>query len=383
MSEGVNVESEPASRRVALRDSPFVRDVLAPFLLARGVLALAASAALAFATPRPGFHADAIGPVDALVRWDAVHYLSVAERGYGHGSDAFFPLFPAITRALGMLVPLPYAAVWASNAACLVALELLRRLVTAEHEPALARRAVWLALVFPTGFFLSAAYAESTYLACTLLVFVAAREERRGLAAIAVWLACLARPQGFLCATAPFVLGWLAGDRSLRRFPWFVLGAVPALGQLLAMHHAASGDPLGFLHSDTVQSLRVFWAGPRAEPPPMLAVLAHEGFGPNLIRRLLNASALVLLAVCAVLEARQRRWDRASLVVLTVAIPLYFQRTLFDAASMARYATLAFPVYAQLARGSARAPVGRLLDTSFPLLQLVFFVAFASWVWAE
>lgn len=384
MSGGVNAATEPGSRpnRDPARDA-FVRQVLMPFVLARGALAIAASAALAFGTPREGFRTHAIGAVDALVRWDAEHYLTVADLGYGAGADAFFPLYPALVRVVGWVMPLPYAAVLVANLACLAALELLRRLVAHEHGPTIAARAVQLAIVFPTGFFLSAAYAESTYLACTLLVFLAARERRHGLAAVAVWLACLARPQGFVVTTLPFVVGWLVSGRSRATLPWFVLGALPALGQLLAMHQLATGDALGFLHADSVRSLAAFRTGPAAAPPPMLAVLLDEGFGPNLVRRLANLAALLLVGATAIAETRARRVPYALLAVFTVAMPLAFQRTIFDAASMGRYAAIAFPIYPFLARVSEREPVGEAAMRVFPLLQLVFFVAFASRIWAE
>lgn len=383
MTEGVNASSSPREHARALLASPFSRDVLVPFLAMRGALLLAGMAATAFFPARQGFHADAIGMVDALVRWDAVHYLNVAELGYGHGSDAFFPAYPTLTRLVGLVLPLAYAGVLVANVAQLVALGLLRRLVEADHGADVARRSVFMALIFPTSFFLSAAYAESTYLAFLLGAFVAFREQRLALASLAVWLACLARPQGFLCATLPFVFAWLAGPRTLRTFPWFTASSVLALVQLLLLHRTATGDPLGFLHAETVQSLRIFWGGSRPEPPPMMRVLLAEGFGPNLVRRIANAASLVLVATASIVEARRRRWDLASVGVLSVAMPLYFQHSLFDAASMGRYALLAFPIFALLGRIPETSFPRRLLDLAFPMLQLVFFLAFTSWMWAE
>lgn len=360
-----------------------MRHVVIPFLVARSALVAATAMLLAFFGREDGYRTNSAFPVDVFIRWDSRYYLDIADRGYGAGSDAFFPVYPVLTRLAALVLPLPYAAVLVANVGCVAALELLRRLVLAQAGAATANRSVWIALIFPTSFFLSAAYAESTYLALLLAVFVAAQKRRYAFAALAVWLACLARPQGFFMTTLPFGVTWLLASRERRAFPWFTLAAFGALAQLLVLHAIASGDPLSFLHADGVRSLRVFWGDHVAASPSMVDVLVAEGFGPNLVRRLLNFSALALITAACVVEARRRRWELALTCALAVALPLYFQRTIFDAASMARYALFAFPVYALLARLPSGRNGRRFVELAFPLAQLVLFAAFAEGIWAE
>lgn len=381
MRFGVNLAGPLGERIRALYARPIVRDVVLPFFVVRIALLAVGVAASRVFPRRPGLVAYADPFVDALVRWDAEYYLGLAQDGYGNRADAFFPAYPALVRVVGLVMPLPYAAVLVAQGMALLAYALLHRYVRREHGEALARRSVEVALLFPTAFFLGAAYAESTYLALLLGAFVAWREARPSLALWCVFFACLARPQGFLCATVPFVLGWAVESRRRATFPFFVVASGAALALLLALHVHASGDPLGFLHARSVQSLGVFRGD--VPPPPVLSVLRDEGFSANLVRRLLNLWALALVTVTVIVAVRRRRADEAAVVALTVALPLGFQHTVFDAASMARYAALAFPVYPLIASFSMDGERRRAVDTGFTMAQVVLFAAFAGWYWVE
>lgn len=387
MSRGVNEATKPLDRVRELFGSELATDVWIPFVCLRALLFGLGLGAMRVFTTVPGFHAHAAPFIDGLIRWDAVYYLQVAQDGYGGPADAFFPAYPMFARAVATLMPLPYAAVLVSTLANVVAFSLLHRWVRFEYDRETARASVLVALLFPTSFFLTVPYAESTYLAFLLGAFVAERNERRLIAALCVTLACLARPQGFLCATLPFVVAFLAtrptNAAALRRAPWFVLGSVVALGILLYLHRRASGDPLGFLHARTVQSLGAFRRSSGEASPPMLEVLWDEGFGANLVRRVLNGSALALIAAATVSLARARRFAEASVCALSVALPLYFHRTIFDAASMARYALLAFPIYPYLASLRTTEVRRLVLDNAFAMAGVVLFSAYTGWYWIE
>ena len=159
------------------------------------------------------YHAPAHPALEIWARWDAEWYLLIAAEGYGaderylglpvayRPGDAtgFFPLYPLVIRALGGLGLGPVAAgVLASNLALLLALWLLRDLVRRDHGEPAAERALWVLLAYPTGFFLSAVYAESMMLACGLAALALARRERPLAAGMAAALAALARPTGAL-----------------------------------------------------------------------------------------------------------------------------------------------------------------------------------------
>lgn len=386
MLQGVNATSGLRKRVHQLLEHEAVSDVLLPFLVLRTALFLIGLGAMRVFPNTPGFHAHAAPVFDALVRWDAIYYLRLAQDGYGGPADAFFPVFPSLVRAAGLVMPLVHASVLVANVANVMVLLLLHRWVRGEAPGgrALARGAVRVALLFPTSFFLGVPYAESTYLVFLLGAFVAHREHRLWTAAVCVAFACLARPQGFLCATLPFVVSYLTSKpKRLRDAPWFTLASLMALAGLFAIHLHASGDALGFLHARTVQSLGAFRQAREAAPPAFYLVLWDEGFGPNLVRRVLNWSALGLVSAATVTFARRRKFAEATLCVTSLAVPLYFHRTVFDAASMARYALLAFPIFPWVAEHRSSEERRLYMDTTFAMAQLVLFCAYTGWYWVE
>lgn len=68
-----------------------------------------------------------------------------------------------------------------ANAAALGAFGLLRALVEREESAAVARRSLLYLAVFPTAFFLLAAYAESLFLLWSVACFLALRRQRNAL----------------------------------------------------------------------------------------------------------------------------------------------------------------------------------------------------------
>ena len=177
--------------------------------------------------------------ITAWERADAQWYLRIASGGYrtDDGSGAFFPLYPLLTRAVGVLTGGHWllAAYLVSNIALAVALVLLYRLTALELSESHARRVVVYTCVLPTGFFLFAPYTESLFLALSVGCLYAARRRVWWLAAVLGILAAATRSPGFLLAPALLVeaLLQLRGDPSVRRL----------LGRLLA----AAAVPLGLV----------------------------------------------------------------------------------------------------------------------------------------
>jgi len=173
-------------------------------------LALAGWGALLWAlkvAPLPGALTFYIGipPIESGIaapllgvwlRWDAVHYLRIAQAGY-HSLDltAFYPLYPLLGRLLGWLVGgnLLAGLMLASSGMLLLAMRLLYQVAEADFDRPAARRAVLLLAVFPAGFFFYAAYPHSTLLCLSLAAYWAVRRERWLLACFAGLLAGLDR----------------------------------------------------------------------------------------------------------------------------------------------------------------------------------------------
>jgi len=154
-----------------------------------------------------------------LGRWDSVWYLAIAGGGYGDTArEAFFPLYPLLVRIAG--APLGSQLIGgalASTALLGVALVVLHRLVSLDHDRAVARNAVLVTALFPMSFFFSAVYSESLFLALSVGAIYAARLDRWALAGLLGGLAAGTRSAGVVLLLPLAVLYlWGTGPPSLR-----------------------------------------------------------------------------------------------------------------------------------------------------------------------
>ena len=208
-----------------------------------------------------------------LARWDAIHYLTIANDGYDAPDDdlrhGFFPLYPMTVRAVagwtgsnGLTL---IAAHLVSLAAFGVALYLLHRLVELELGRDRARTTLLLLAVFPASLYYGAPYSESMFLAVTVGAFYCARTERWALAGALAGLASAARIPGLLLVV-PLVALYLYGPRGRggptpgthgapwwrprfrpdRRVAWLALAPTGALA-FAGLQKAETGDALGWL----------------------------------------------------------------------------------------------------------------------------------------
>jgi hypothetical protein len=373
-----------AWRRESTRE--LVRAVVVPYVVHRTLLAMAVYFGAELVGVARGWRALPRAPfLDVWIRWDSFYYLVIATHGYGVNPwgtpNPFFPLYAWLIQIFGFVMPLPIAALVVANLAAIVALALLYVYVKKTSGAVLASRVVQIVLVFPTSFFLSAAYSESTYLALAIAVVLFWSNRQQARAGIAAILGSLTRPVGVVSLGVPFVIGWLVRSRRLRDFPWFAFGTIIGAGLVLLTYKLSTGDAFAFMHSPQVEALGRF---ARAEQSPaFLAVLWDEGWSRNLMRRFLNWSAILLVSVASLHFLRRKELELALLTLLAVAVPLYFQRTLLDAASMARYALCAFPIFIALARWAPDGLRARALDSGFQMIQIVLAVMFAAIEWAE
>ena len=188
-------------------------------------------------------------------RWDAPHYLEVAEFGYRMTGDSryrlvLFPLYPWLTRLFALLTRDHLVAAFAVSAVASVAAGLLlRRLALLDETEAVARRAVLFLFIFPTSYFLHVPYTESLFLALALGTFLAARTDRWALAGLLGALAGMTRLNGLLLVPALCVEA-LWQYRGARRWRWHWLWAGAAalgFGCYLLINHSVGGHPLLFL----------------------------------------------------------------------------------------------------------------------------------------
>ena len=120
---------------VAARFVPTVRDVLVTFVATRVAIIVIAELASSMIGQRPASTSPhRHNPLLAVWgRWDAVHYLDIARRGYFGTDMAFFPLYPGAIRVVGSWIGNQLVAgLLISNAALFFGLLFFYKLV--EHQ---------------------------------------------------------------------------------------------------------------------------------------------------------------------------------------------------------------------------------------------------------
>ncbi|MCT4355544.1 hypothetical protein M5362_20620 [Streptomyces sp. Je 1-79] len=163
------------------------------------VIGLAVLALAAVATGKDGLHR-------LTGRWDSVWYVRIAEHGYGyeatlpngsvHSDLAFFPLFPALERALSTVLPVDAATAgllvsWAASLAAAWGIYAVGSYV-AGRPTGVVLAVLW--GVYPTAFVQSMAYTETLFTALAAWSVLAVLRDRWILAGALCALAGLTRP---------------------------------------------------------------------------------------------------------------------------------------------------------------------------------------------
>lgn len=143
-------------------------------------------------------------------KWDSLHYVSIAKDGYVNYGDArnlivFFPLYPVVIKLFSVLFHDYFlAGVIASNIGLIIACIYIYKLAKREYDERTAQRSVRYMLIYPFSFFFGIAYAESLFVAITIMFFYYLREKKWFLAAVLGMLAALTRNQGSLLVIPAF-----------------------------------------------------------------------------------------------------------------------------------------------------------------------------------
>ena len=196
--------------------------------------------------------------VERLSQWDAAHYLQIVTEGYDGDNFAFFPLFPAATKAVAGLLhlaPLP-VALMLSNGAFLVALVVIERLSRRCLGEGVAQAVVLLTSFNPMSIFFAIPYTEAFYLlvtGLTLLQLVSPPLKVQGAALLGA-LSSATRPTGVVIL--PSILIAFARQRHAAAGLVASLGALGGLAAVALLNWRLSGDPLAFLHAQQAWEVR-------------------------------------------------------------------------------------------------------------------------------
>jgi len=327
------------------------------------------------------FNRSLEGPRDWLMiwnRWDAPHYLELAQYGYRAAPGvfrefalAYFPLYPWLVRFCAYLTSdYLVAAFVVSGITLFFAAILLRRLAELEFDPETALRSVWFFLIFPTAYFLHIGYTESLFVALVLGSVLAARRERWALAGVLGALVCLSRPTCIILmpTLAVEVLHQFLVSRRWRR-QWLWLLLVPC-GLVLYMfvNRWAAGDSLAFLRIRR-DYFHISFA------PPWRGVLEawgnrHQTGEAGEMVGYQEFFFIVFGLVCTIVSWFQLRPIYATWMTGTW---LLFASTTFMQ-SVPRYTLTMFPVFFLLAKLGAN----RFWHTAITVWSLLFLALFAT-----
>jgi hypothetical protein len=312
--------------------------------------------------------------LDLWARADSGWYLTIAEHGYGVDPDhstAFFPLYPALVRALAYPLAHHYVAagVLVSLAACAVAFVLLERLARELLGEQDARRAVFYLALYPATIFLGAVYSEALYLALSIGAFLLALRGRWLAVGTVAGLAILTRSAGVALLPALALLAWQRGElrRALPRLA--VAAPIAALWPLWLEHKHSQAflflsaqstgwdrdvSPFGPL-AGIWEGLRAGWAAVRqiAYGPGTSENFwpVATGYEPSFFAAVhLEELAYTFLLIGLGIVAWRRLGAAFGLfVLLSLAIPLSAPSEDFPLMSMPRFGLGVFPVFLALA----------------------------------
>ncbi len=196
-----------------------------------------------------------VGPglLEMWKRWDVLQYFDIAEHGYTPGAHlVVHPLYPWLIR-IGTWVTgnAHVSGLLLSTTALVIAVICFRRLVCLDYGPTIALRAVWFLLIFPTAYFLHAAYAESLFLALILGALLAARRLRWWQAGLLGGLAAITRATGIgilLVLACEAFLQWRESRKW--KWEWLWLLAIPlCYAVYLSINLHVAGNALAFVEA--------------------------------------------------------------------------------------------------------------------------------------
>jgi hypothetical protein len=358
--------------------------------------------------------------IDGWVRWDSFWYESIVDSQprflpSGHSNANFFPFYSWVS----WIVALPLRAfldaehafyiggLIVSSSAFLLGLLAVARLTTALAGSDVSARTVWLIVVFPFSFFLTAVYADALYFCLCAWSLTFAYERRWPLACALAAMASMTRIPGvalfpalgleYLRQNPPSPggfhlrqgyggqVGGTGWSQSIKRAA--VLIAILAIGPIVlgGYYYWRYGDPLAFLHARQLgwnravgivgwtRDVRYFFQPPIFECSSVADCL--RDFAPT--RVLLGASYVLLLPVSIALTMSAARTLGVGLTAWAlISIAMSLPNGLDG---VGRFTAVLFPVFIALAmhlRG--RAAFVAVCAACLPFLFL-FFAQFARW----
>lgn len=339
--------------------------------------------------------------LDVWARWDSGFYLSIVDKGYffalgQQSSVAFFPVYPLLVSLIKPFVGSTLAAgVVVSNGCFFGALIFLYKLTEFEFKDvATATRTIFYIAAFPTAFFFSAVYTESTFLLFSIGTMYFARTRQWKWAALfgmvtsasriigvvmlgIIWLEWM-RSHGWTLDKIHKRETWLGLVKAVRQ-DWsnlLVLGLIP-LGLLSYMLFLKIqfNDPLAFSTTQAAWGRQMI--GPIAVIKNDLGGLLHGNFltGDIWYHVVLDLGAMFAVLLISVAVWRRLGTSYALYGIISIIIPSWS-----GSGSLSRYAVVVFPVFMILGAWGRKTILDRAITVAFCVLLGVLTTGFVNWI---
>jgi hypothetical protein len=264
--------------------------------------------------------------LDGLCRWDCYWYYGIAARGYQEAvQTTFFPLYPALVRAVHAVtgMPLHLSLLVVSNLAGVAALVVVYRIFVLLASEAAARWALTLHAAYPFTFFQATGYPESLMMLFSALAILFALRGNHLWAGVLLGCGGLVRHLTLVAGAALVV----AQIRERGVHPKRFLGSPAILGLLLPWlgvglyclyQYHLFGDPLAFWHtrSGPQWGERAWWG--------VWQVVTNQDAGPYTgdvpVWRSYLPFALVPTVGALALLRKPHWWELAAFALILVAI---------------------------------------------------------------
>lgn len=321
-------------------------------------------------------------------RWDSYRYVRIAQEGYQDPRLAtFFPGYPLMMRVVdrGVLAwfiaedgrdsRMALAGVLTSGV--MSALAVLGMVALARDrlgDDAVALRAGYYLLIFPTAMFMTQLYTESAYLACALWGLVFAYRQQWIAAGLLCIIATLTRPTG-LFLFFPMLTIWLDHwwrGKTLPLWTWLPIVSPVLTFWLFNQYLARNGIDTFEAQQDFGRYLLEPYAA-----KAFLQQLAWMTAHPNGLIQIGMDIALTLFAtVMCLLE-----WRRHAGLALYGLAATWVSLTTGQLVSQNRYVLAVVPIFFVLARWGARPTVDRIWTTVSLVLLTLYLIQFTQGLW--
>jgi len=335
-----------------------------------------------------------LGP-SIWANFDGVHYLLIAQNGYGLYQQAFFPLYPWLVRWLTQFTHnYLFSGLLISYLTFFAGLYFFYRLLLLDFSEKFVRRTIILLLLFPTSFFFVSTYSESLFFFLLIATFYFARKGKWLISGIFGALASATRMVGIFLLPALLVEWWeqnkiqnskfkIQNDNlKFKIFQIFSIFLTP-LGLIFYMRYLAVhwGDFLLFAHvqehfgaqrtsGKIILLYQVFWRYFKmiltTKPDPLYFVVWLE---------LLTAAGFLTLLIWGYFQKIRPSW-------LLFGILAYLLPTLSGTfSSLPRYVLVVFPGFIGLSLLTEKYCWRKFLYLIFAIILIISVVFFTRGYW--